>query len=460
MSVQSNIRNLHIVVLAAGKGKRLHSDRPKVLHELGGEPLLAHVLRSARALRPNGVHVVIGHGAEMVREAFPDKDLRFVVQEKQRGTAHAVSQALPRIPANSVVLVMYGDVPLIRAETLRPLVRAAARGALGLLTAELADGTGYGRILRGARGRVVGVVEQKDASAEQKTLREINTGFVAAPAARVRRWLSKIGNRNAQREYYLTDMVALAAASGVPIEDVRAGEPGEILGVNSRSELAQLERSYRRRRARQLLEQGVTLLDPERLDVRGEVKLGRDCVLDVNVILVGPTAIGQRVRIGAGCVIKGSAINDDVVIHPYSVVDGAQVGAGSLVGPFAHLRPGARIATGAHIGNFVEIKNSEVGAGAKINHLSYVGDSDVGRRVNIGAGTITCNYDGAYKHRTVIGDDAFVGSNTPLVAPVTVGKGATVGAGSVITRDTPPGALALTRPEQRTISGWKRPAKK
>lgn len=460
MTERRSAPELHIVILAAGKGKRLFSDRPKVLHELGGEPLLAHVLRTARALHPRAIHVVIGHGAEAVRGAFPDRDLRFVVQEKQLGTAHAVSQALPRIPARAPVLVMYGDVPLIRAETLRPLVRAAARGALGLLTAELEDGAGYGRVLRGARGRVVGVVEQKDATPAQRALREINTGFMAAPAAQLRRWISQIGNRNNQGEYYLTDVVAVAAAAGVSIRDVAAEEAGAVLGVNSRAELAQLEQNHRRWRARQLLEQGVTLLDPERLDVRGEVNFGRDCVVDANVIFEGPATIGNRVRIGAGSVICRSVIGHDVVVHPYSLVEDAAVGPGSLIGPFARLRPGTRVSGGAHIGNFVEIKNSEIGAGAKINHLSYIGDSDVGRRVNIGAGTITCNYDGANKHRTVIGDHAFIGSNTALVAPVTVGEGATVGAGSVIARDAPAGALTLTRAEQRTIPGWKRPQKK
>jgi bifunctional UDP-N-acetylglucosamine pyrophosphorylase/glucosamine-1-phosphate N-acetyltransferase len=460
MSERSNIRNLHVVVLAAGKGKRLYSDRPKVLHELGGEPLLAHVLRTARSLRPQRIHVVIGHGAEAVRRVFADRELRFVVQAEQLGTAHAVSEALPRIPARAVVLVMYGDVPLIRAESLRPLVRAASRGALGLLTAELADGTGYGRILRGARGRVVGIVEQKDATPAQRGLREINTGFIAARADRLRRWIAQIGNRNAQREYYLTDVVALAAASGVAIRDACAAEPEEVLGVNNRAELARLEHGYRRRNARRLLEQGVTLLDPERLDVRGEVKFGRDCVVDTNVVLEGPLTIGDRVRIGTGCVICRSTIGHDVQLHPYSVIDGAQVGAGALVGPFGRLRPGAKLAAGVHVGNFVEIKNSEIREGAKVNHLSYVGDSEVGRGANIGAGTITCNYDGANKHRTVVGDHAFIGSNTALVAPVTVGAGATIGAGSVIARHAPAGALTLTRAEQRTIPGWKRPTKK
>jgi len=452
--------SLEVVILAAGKGTRMYSDLPKVLHPLAGKPLLGHVIDAARALRPAAVHVVYGFGGDRVPRAFPDGGIRWVLQAEQKGTGHALQQALPGVARERVVLILYGDVPLTRIDTLRPLVAAAADGALALVTVELADPTGYGRIMRDAAGRVVRIVEHKDATPEQRGVREINTGIMAAPAALLARWLGTLKNDNAQGEYYLTDVVAAAVADGIKIETNQPAYTWEIMGVNSKLQLAELERTAQANRARALMEQGVTVMDPARLDVRGDATVGRDVVLDVNVVLEGRVVLGDGVRIGPNNVLRDVTVGAGTQVQPNCVIEEAVIGAECRIGPFARIRPGTKLADHAHVGNFVEIKNSEVGAGSKINHLSYVGDTSVGREVNIGAGTITCNYDGANKHRTVIGDRAFIGSDTQLVAPVTVGEGATIGAGSTITKDAPPGELTLSRAEQKTRPGWKRPVKK
>lgn len=450
---------LEIVVLAAGQGKRMHSDLPKVMHTLGGKPLLAHVLAVAQALGPRSIHVVYGHGGERVRSAFASTPVQWVLQAEQLGTGHAVQQAFTAVADDAEVLVLYGDVPLIERETLRNLISAARPPTLALLTAEVADPDGYGRIVRDAQGRVRRIVEQRDATPEELALREINTGILAAPAARLRGWLGRLENRNNQREYYLTDVVAMAVADGVPIATYRPRTNWEIMGVNSKRELAELERAHQRRIADTLLEQGVTLRDPARLDVRGELRCGRDVVIDVNVVFEGEVTLGDGVTVGPNNLIRDTNVGANTQILANCVIEEAVIGAAARIGPFARLRPGNRLGDRVHIGNFVEVKKSEIGEGSKANHLSYLGDTTVGKRVNVGAGTITCNYDGANKHQTVIGDDAFIGSNTALVAPVTVGAGANIGAGSVICKEAPAGELTLTRAEQKTIKGWKRPTK-
>jgi bifunctional UDP-N-acetylglucosamine pyrophosphorylase/glucosamine-1-phosphate N-acetyltransferase len=451
---------LEVIVLAAGQGKRMHSDLPKVLHRLAGRPLLEHVLQTARALQPAAIHVVYGHGGEAVRAAFAAQaDLNWVHQAAQHGTGHAVAQAMPRVAEGATVLVLYGDVPLIRPQTLQGLLSAAGEG-LALLTAEVDNPAGYGRILRDPSGRVLRIVESRDATPQEAAVREVNTGFLAAPAAKLRNWLAGLTNHNAQGEYYLTDIIALAVADGVAVATRAPGDVSEIAGVNSKQDLAQVERLYQKQQAERLMRQGVTLRDPARLDVRGELACGRDVVIDVNVVFEGRVVLGDRVQVGPNNVIRDSTIGADTEILPNCVIEQSEIGSRCRIGPFSRLRPGNRIAEGAHIGNFVEVKNSEVGAGSKMNHLSYIGDTTVGSHVNIGAGTITCNYDGANKHRTVIGDNVFVGSNTALVAPVSVGAGATIGAGSVITRDAPAGELTLARAPQVTKPGWKRPMKK
>lgn len=448
---------LEVIVLAAGIGSRMRSSLPKVLHSLGGRPLLTHVLESVRELVPMAVHVVYGHGGETVRNALTQPGLNWVAQEEQLGTGHAVQQAMRHVQNDSTVLVVYGDVPLIRATTLRPLAQAGA-DRLALLTARLPDPCGYGRILRDGE-QVTGIVEEKDANAAQRAIREVNTGFLAAPAASLHTWLDRIGNDNAQGEYYLTDVVALAVADGVEVVAQQAEEETEIMGVNSRMELAQLERVYQRRRAAEFMADGVAICDPNRFDARGEVSFGGDCSVDINVVLEGPVALGNNVSIAPNVVIRRSRVADNVTIHPNCVIEDAEIGPGCLIGPFARIRPGADIAADVHIGNFVEIKNSRIGTGSKVNHLAYVGDSQVGARVNVGAGAITCNYDGANKHRTEIEDDVFIGSNSQLVAPVRIGSGATIGAGSTISADVPPGNLAVTRTKQRNFPGWQRPKK-
>ncbi len=451
--------SLEIVILAAGQGTRMRSTLPKVLHPLAGRPLLEHVIGTARQLEARAIHVVYGHGGELVRERLGGLDVNWVEQAEQLGTGHAVAQAMPAVGDDARVLVLYGDVPLIGADTLRRLAVAAADG-LGLLTAELDDPTGYGRILRDGEGRVVGIVEHKDASPEQLAIREINTGFLAAAAADLRRWLGALSNDNAQGEYYLTDIVGMATAEGLPVNAVPPGAIDEILGVNDRAQLAHLERAFQRREAERLMRAGTTLLDPARFDLRGSLQAGCDVTIDVNCVFEGEVVLGDEVRIGPNCLLRNVRVADRVEILANCVIEDAVIGAGARIGPFARIRPGTRLAEQVHIGNFVEVKNADIGAGSKVNHLSYVGDADIGSRVNVGAGTITCNYDGAYKHRTVIGDDAFIGSDTQLVAPVKVGAGATIGAGTTLTKDAPPGELTLSRVPQQTRKGWKRPVKK
>ncbi|WP_317622947.1 bifunctional UDP-N-acetylglucosamine diphosphorylase/glucosamine-1-phosphate N-acetyltransferase GlmU [Thiohalobacter sp.] len=451
---------MHVVILAAGQGTRMKSDLPKVLHPLAGRPLLGHVIEAARKLDPAAIQVVYGHGGDRVRAALSDAGVDWIEQAEQLGTGHAVAQALPAIPDAARVLVLYGDVPLIAPATLRRLVEAAGTDGLGLLTAELPDPAGYGRILRDGQGTVIGIVEHKDASPEQHAIREINTGFLAVGAERLRDWIARLDNRNAQGEYYLTDIIAMAAADHVPVRAVHPDALHEILGVNDRRQLAELERIHQRLQAEALLLAGVSLADPMRFDLRGTLEHGRDVRMDVNCILEGRVVLGDRVRIGPGCLLRNVEIADDVEILANCVIEDAVIGAGSRIGPFARIRPETRLDREVHIGNFVELKKSDIGAGSKVNHLSYIGDTSIGRGVNVGAGTITCNYDGANKHRTVIEDEAFIGSDTQLVAPVTVGRGATLGAGTTLTRDAPPGELTLSRSPQKTIKGWQRPVKK
>ena len=451
---------LQVVILAAGKGKRMHSDLPKVLQPLGGRPLLAHVLDTARALSPQRLCVVIGHGAQEVRERLSAHDVAWAVQERQLGTGHAVTQALPHLLPGIPVLVLYGDVPLIEASTLEALVQACASGSLALLTQELDVPRGYGRIVRETDGRVARIVEEKDATADERAIREVNTGILAVARDRLERWLGGLRNDNAQGEYYLTDIVASAVADGVPIEVRQPRAPWECLGVNSKSELAALERQLQANQAQKLLEAGVTLADPARLDVRGSLSCGRDVSIDVNCVFEGRVVLGDRVSIGANCVLRGVAIGAGTQVKPFSHLEEASVGENARIGPYARIRPGTTLADDVHIGNFVEVKASAMGRGSKANHLAYVGDSTVGSDVNIGAGTITCNYDGARKHRTVIEDDVHIGSDVQLIAPVTIGRGATIAAGATITDDVPPGGLTLTQKKQVTKPDWQRPRKK
>ena len=450
---------LGVVILAAGQGTRMQSSQPKVLHTLAGRPLLQHVIDTARTLEPSRIVVVYGHGGEQVHAAISDSDLVWAEQAEQLGTGHAVQQAIPHLDGLDQILVLYGDVPLTRSETLQSLLTAAGDG-FGLLTVELDDPSGYGRVERDAGGRVARIVEQKDASPEQLQIREINTGIMAIPESRLHAWLGQLENNNAQGEYYLTDVLAMAVIEGMSIAVSQPPDPMEAEGVNTKRQLALLERAWQRRSADSLMDAGLTLRDPSRFDLRGTLEHGRDCVIDVNVIIEGKVILGEGVTIGANCVLRNVSLADKVTIRENCVLEEAVVGADSQVGPFSRLRPGAELLGAAHVGNFVEIKKSTVGLGSKVNHLTYVGDSEIGSGVNIGAGTITCNYDGANKHKTVIGDEAFIGSNTALVAPVEVGKGATIGAGSTISKDVAPGGLALTRARQTSLPGWTRPAKK
>ncbi|MGV6476755.1 bifunctional UDP-N-acetylglucosamine diphosphorylase/glucosamine-1-phosphate N-acetyltransferase GlmU [Azotobacter vinelandii] len=450
--------SLDIVILAAGQGTRMRSALPKVLHPVAGNSMLGHVVATARQLQPQGIHVVIGHGAELVRERLAADDLNFVLQAEQLGTGHAVAQALPALSAERV-LILYGDVPLIEADTLRRLLAQVGPERLTLLTVDLVDPSGYGRIVRDAAGRVVAIVEHKDASPEQRAICEGNTGILAVPGARLADWLGRLSNDNAQGEYYLTDVIAMAVADGLTIATEQPQDAMEVQGANDRLQLAQLERHYQSRVARRLMAQGVTLRDPARFDLRGEVEVGRDVLIDVNVILEGKVIIEDGVEIGPNCTIKDSTLRRGAQVKANSHLEGAELGEGADCGPFARLRPGAVLGAKAHVGNFVELKNAVLGEGAKAGHLSYLGDAEIGARSNIGAGTITCNYDGANKFRTVMGEDVFIGSNSALVAPVELGAGATTGAGSVITEDVPAGNLALGRGRQRNIEGWQRPTK-
>jgi bifunctional UDP-N-acetylglucosamine pyrophosphorylase / glucosamine-1-phosphate N-acetyltransferase len=451
---------LQVVVLAAGQGKRMFSDLPKVLHPLAGRPLLTHVLDTARQLKPRRLCVVIGHGADAIQARMHDPDLVWALQKEQHGTGHAVMQAMPHLDDAGTVLVLYGDVPLIDAKTLASLVEAAQGGRLALLTQELEQPKGYGRIVRDDGGKVARIVEEKDASDAERAIREVNTGILAVPRAGLEKWLSQLRNENAQREYYLTDVVAAAVADGIAVEVRHPAAPQECLGVNSKSELAALERLLQMTEARKLLDAGVTLADPGRIDVRGRLDCGRDVSIDVNCIFEGTVSLGNAVRIGANCILRDVKVGDGTEIKPYTLVEEASIGAQARIGPYARIRPGTELDDDVHVGNFVEVKASRLGRGSKANHLAYVGDSTVGRDCNIGAGTITCNYDGARKHRTVIEDDVHIGSDVQLIAPVTVGKGATVAAGATITDDVPPGGLTLTLKKQLTKPDWQRPRKK
>ena len=449
---------LEILILAAGKGTRMRSDLPKVLHKLAGKPLLGHVVDTAHALGAVQTCVVYGFGGEAVPQAMADDKLTFVLQAEQHGTGHAVKQALPQLADDSVTLVLYGDVPLTHTATLQPLVAAAQGGKLGLLTVTLAHPDGYGRIVR-ENGAVTRIVEHKDASAAERAIQEVNTGILAVATRHLRQWIDTLKNDNAQSEYYLTDIIALAVRDGVTVETHQPAFEWEVLGVNSKAQLAELERVHQNEIARALLNDGVTLLDPARLDVRGSLACGRDVVIDVNCVFEGRVELGDGVQVGANCVLRNVTVAAGTRIDAFTLIDDARIGEANRLGPFSRIRPGTTLARDVHVGNFVEIKNSQIDDGSKVNHLSYIGDTTMGKKVNIGAGTITCNYDGAYKHRTVIEDEVFVGSDTQLVAPVTVGKGASLGAGTTLTRDAPAGELTLSRARQTTISGWVRPVK-
>ena len=449
---------LNIVILAAGKGTRMHSDKPKVLHSLAGKSLLQHVVDSAHTLNPAQIIVVYGHGGEMVPQSLQESKVKSVLQEPQLGTGHAVQQSLPFLDDSSVTLVLYGDVPLIQQGTLEKIL--TVQNTLSLLTQNLEDPKGYGRIVRDTEGRVRSIIEEKDATSEQRKIREINTGILAAPTSLLRKWLLKLRNENTQGEYYLTDIVAMAVAEGLKVNTVQVENAWEVAGINSKTQLAALERLWQGELAGRLLLQGVTLADPARVDIRGELTCERDVEIDVGCIFEGRVHLAKGVKVGAYSVVKNANISAYTQIAPYSHIDRAEIGEHCQIGPFARIRPGSKLHNEVHVGNFVEVKNSEIANQSKANHLSYIGDATIGQRVNIGAGTITCNYDGANKFRTVIEDDAFIGSDTQLVAPVTVGRGATIGAGSTITKDTPPGGLTLSRAKQLYVPGWQRPLKK
>jgi len=450
---------LHVIILAAGEGKRMKSALPKVLHRIAGRSMLAHVVATARELAPAGIHVVFGHGGDQVKAAFADQaDLRWVEQATQQGTGHAVLQAMPSIPDETRVLVLYGDVPLIRAESLRALLQLP--GPLNVLAAEPSDPTGYGRLVLDATGHVGAIVEQKDADEDIRRIRLINTGIIAADAAALRRWLAGLGNANAQGEYYLTDVFAMAAAEFSAADYVSVGDPQETEGANDPWQLAQLERGYQQRTARALAMQGVRIADPARFDLRGTLAAGQDVEIDVDVVLEGDVRLGDGVRIGPFCRLKDVTLGRGTIVNAHSDLDGVSAGASCSIGPYARLRPGTELLDSVHVGNFVETKKARIAEGSKANHLSYLGDADIGAGVNIGAGTITCNYDGVNKSMTRIEDGAFVGSNSSLVAPVTIGKDATIGAGSVIGKNAPAGKLTVARARQTTLDGWQRPTKK
>ena len=450
---------LEIIILAAGKGSRMKSSLPKVLHEIAAKPLLGHVLEAAAMLSPSKVHVVVGHGREMVMGEFTDRNINWVEQSEQLGTGHAVQQVMPYVGSNSHVLMLTADVPLINSQTLASLRAAMPAFPLALLTATVENPTGLGRILRDESDGVCGIVEEKDATAAQRSINEINSGIMCARSADLTRWLSQIDNKNTQQEYYLTDIVEIANKEGNPITACHPQDVHEVEGINSRSQLATVERLYQRQQAERLMDAGVSIIDPSRIDIRGEVEVGADTVIDINAVIIGPTRIGNNVSIAPNCVISASQIGDGSCIHANSVIESSSIHERVNIGPFARLRPGTVLGAEVRIGNFVETKNAQLESGAKVNHLSYVGDATVGSNTNIGAGVITCNYDGANKHKTTIGKDVFVGSNSQLVAPVEVGDGATIGAGSTITNDVGKNKLAVTRAKQRQIDGWQRPTK-
>ncbi|MGM0906091.1 MAG: bifunctional UDP-N-acetylglucosamine diphosphorylase/glucosamine-1-phosphate N-acetyltransferase GlmU [Pseudomonadota bacterium] len=451
---------LRVVILAAGKGTRMRSDLPKVLHKVANKPMVEHVIDTARSLKPDAINLIYGHGGNQLQQAIAGDDLTWVEQREQLGTGHAVQQVIPHLKRNEKVIILYGDVPLLTESTLIKLVTASANTSLGLLTMTLAEPTGYGRIVRNERRSVTGIVEQKDANAQQLAINEVNTGIMIADSDKLKAWLEQLSNDNAQKEYYLTDIVEMAAQEGVNIATAQPDNAQEVEGANNRQQLASLERALQQRQAEELMTQGVTLIDPARFDCRGKLSAGSDVTIDINAVFEGNVVLGDRVVIEPNCVIRNSVIGDDTVIRANSHIEDAKIAKGCKVGPFARLRPGAELADEAQVGNFVEMKKSRLGKGSKASHLTYLGDTQVGEYANIGAGTITCNYDGVNKAQTEIGNGAFIGSNSSLVAPVSIGKNATVGAGSVITRAVADDELAVARGKQRNISGWQRPQSK
>jgi bifunctional UDP-N-acetylglucosamine pyrophosphorylase/glucosamine-1-phosphate N-acetyltransferase len=450
---------ISLCILAAGKGQRMRSAIPKVLHQIAGKPLVAHVLDTTSAITPTRPVVVFGHGGSQLQQALANRPISWVEQREQLGTGHAVAQALPLLPADHLVLILYGDVPLIRRATLEQLLEASRASGFSLLTAKVSDPLGYGRIVRDTAGQIARIVEQKDAAADELLISEINSGIMVVRGEYLHRWLPTLANNNAQGEYYLTDCVLRAVSEGIVVQGVTTSDEMEIAGVNDRNQLAALERVHQRRFAQSLMANGVTLMDPARVDVRGELVSGTDTTIDINVVFEGQVTLGCNVRIGPNCVIANASLGDNVEVLANSVIDGARIGAGARIGPFARIRPETELAEGVHVGNFVEVKKSRLGKHSKANHLAYLGDADIGNNVNVGAGTITCNYDGAFKHKTVIEDDVFIGSDTQLVAPVTIGRGVTIGAGTTVTENVEPDRLVISRVRQKTISGWKRPAK-
>jgi bifunctional UDP-N-acetylglucosamine pyrophosphorylase/glucosamine-1-phosphate N-acetyltransferase len=452
---------LSIVILAAGQGKRMNSNLPKVLHPLAGKPLLEHVVTTVTQLKPVQKPLIIyGHQGDILKQQLASLDVNWIEQKQQLGTGHALQQALPSITADNRVLVLYGDVPLITVETLQHFIASTPADAVGIMTALLSNPSGYGRIIRNGKNKIINIIEDKDTTPTEKEIKEINSGIYLIPVKYLQKWLPQLQNKNSQQEYYLTDIIHLALKDKIEICAIHPKEAEEVLGINDRIQLAQLERLYQQREAKRLMLQGVTIYDPQRIDIRGKIVIGKDVVIDVNVIFEGKVVIGNQCRIGPNTFLRNVNIGDNVEILANSVIDGAEIANNCIIGPFARLRPGTQLNSAIHIGNFVEIKNSIIGENTKINHLSYIGDSELGKKVNIGAGTITCNYDGANKHRTLIGDEVFIGSNSQLVAPVSIGTGATIGAGSTITRDAPANQLTLTRAEQRSIANWQRPKKK
>ncbi|HDN2511832.1 MULTISPECIES: bifunctional UDP-N-acetylglucosamine diphosphorylase/glucosamine-1-phosphate N-acetyltransferase GlmU [Providencia] len=453
------VQRKSVVILAAGKGTRMYSDLPKVLHLLAGKPMVQHVIDTAKSIGASDIHLVYGHGGDLLKEKLGEQNLNWVLQAEQLGTGHAMQQAAPSFQDDEDIVMLYGDVPLIAKDTLDRLIEVKPQGGIGLLTVILDNPTGYGRIIR-ENNEVVGIIEQKDATEEQRKIQEINTGIMVASGKDFKRWLAQLNNDNAQGEYYITDIIALAHKEGNKVATVHPSRLSEMEGVNNRLQLAALERVYQKEQAEKLLLAGVMLIDPERFDIRGTLTHGRDIIIDTNVIIEGNVTLGNNVQIQSGCILRNCVIGDNSVISPYSVIENSELSSECTVGPFARLRPGAKLAAKAHVGNFVEMKNATLGLGSKAGHLSYLGDAQIGDNVNIGAGTITCNYDGANKHKTIIGDDVFVGSDTQLVAPVSVAKGATIGAGTTVTRDVNEDELVVSRVKQMHIKNWQRPVKK